>query len=134
MLYVLGEKLSADAADAENPRLATEGAVSWCNAMLDMPCRPSRASRRSFTPTPLFERLRLWRERFEMCMRPGEILRRGLTLPDLQPLPRSMFSTAGLRVLASFPAQNVNAYKLATHVLGTMQRSASPSILLRPVR
>lgn len=60
-LYELAEKppLSSDAPEAENPRLATDGALSCVSAMLDMPCRPSSASRRSETPTPRLERLRL---------------------------------------------------------------------------
>jgi hypothetical protein len=39
--------------------------------------RPSRASRRSVTPSPLVERTRLCSEIFSICMSAGEIFRRG---------------------------------------------------------
>jgi len=39
--------------------------------------RPSKASRRSVTPSPLVERTRLCRDIFSICMSAGEIFRRG---------------------------------------------------------
>ena len=46
-------------------------------AGLDMLLRPSKASRRSVTPSPLVERAKLWSETFSMCMRAGDILSSG---------------------------------------------------------
>lgn len=53
----------------------------------DILLRPSRAPLRSATPTPRVERARLCCEMFSLCMRAGEILRRGAS-----PSPRSVLS------------------------------------------
>lgn len=52
-----------------------EGAL-LTRAGFDIEERPSSASRRSVTPTPRVERVRLWSDMFSMCISAGASLRR----------------------------------------------------------
>jgi hypothetical protein len=66
-------------------------------AGFDMLLRPSSASLSSVTPTPLVERAKLCREIFSMCIKAGDIFRRG----DI-PSPRTLVSNAAGRSTAEF--------------------------------
>lgn len=94
-LHTLGDAaLSPDAPECVAPILMTEGARPCVSATLDTQPRPSNASRKSFTLTPRFDRVRLWRERFDMCINAGEILRRGLPCSGRGESPFAKSSTA----------------------------------------
>lgn len=56
-------------------------------AGFDIPLRPSRASRRSVTPSPRVDLARLCIDKFSMCINAGDILSRGET-----PSPRNVCS------------------------------------------
>jgi hypothetical protein len=64
-----------------------EGGLAKAGFDIDMLLRPSSASLRSVTPTPLVDLAKLCKETFSMCIRAGEILRRGE-----MPSPRAEFS------------------------------------------
>jgi hypothetical protein len=63
--------------DGACSRVEIEGGLVSAGFDIDMLLRPSSASLRSVTPTPLVDLAKLCKEMFSMCIRAGEILRRG---------------------------------------------------------
>jgi hypothetical protein len=70
-------KLSTPVLDGACSRVETEGGLVRAGFDSDILLRPSNASLRSVTPTPLVDLDKLCKEMFSMCIRAGEILRRG---------------------------------------------------------
>ena len=68
-----------------------------------------------------------------MCMRPGEILRRGLTYPERHPPLCSVCSTAEVTMRLSIKQGKSSTYRLGEHGRETKARSTSPSNQLHPV-
>jgi len=83
-------KLSTPVLDGACSRVEIEGGLASAGFDIDILLRPSSASLRSVTPTPLVDFAKLCKEIFSMCMRAGEILRRGEMLS-----PRAKFADAG---------------------------------------
>jgi hypothetical protein len=82
-------RLSIPVFDGACSRVETEGGLASAGFDNDILLRPSSASLRSVTPTLLADLDKLCREMFSMCIRAGEILRRGE-----MPSPRTVFSYA----------------------------------------
>jgi hypothetical protein len=61
--------------EGEHSRVDTEGRLT--RAGLDAPARPSSASRKSVTPTPRTDRVRLCSERFSIAIRAGDNFNNG---------------------------------------------------------
>lgn len=61
--------------EGEHSRVDTEGRLT--RAGLDAPARPSSASRKSVTPTPRTDRVRLCNERFSIAIRAGDNFNNG---------------------------------------------------------
>lgn len=73
--------------DGACSRVEIEGGLVSAGLDIDILLRPSSASLRSVTPTPLVDLAKLCKEMFSMCIRAGDILRRGE-----MPSPRAEFS------------------------------------------
>lgn len=80
-------RLSIPVLDGACSRVDIEGGLASAGFDIDILLRPSSASLRSVTPTPLTDLAKLCKEMFSMCIRAGEILRRGE-----MPSPRVEFS------------------------------------------
>ena len=76
--------------DGACSRVEIEGGLVSAGFDIDILLRPSKASLRSVTPTPLVDLAKLCREIFSMCIKAGEILRRGEI-----PSPRAELSYVG---------------------------------------
>ena len=90
--------------DGACSRVETEDGLVSAGFEIDMLLRPSNASLRSVTPTPRVDLARLCKEMFSICIRAGEILRRGEI-----PSPRVELSYVGDFSTAMYdPGQSAN--------------------------